>query len=78
MANKQEGGLRLVDLRKRELALKAAWVQTYHINDQIQALADYFLIPELGAKIWFNNLRSQDVVHFAKKRFLARCIGGLV
>ena len=47
---KQYGGVKLFDLRLKEVSLKTQWVKAYHENNMIKALADYFLLPNISEK----------------------------
>ena len=59
---KQEGGLNLVNLRKRDKALKATWPQIlYSENEYAKVVYGIMGIPELQEDIWRCNLSPEDV-----------------
>ena len=73
--HKKMGGLKVVNLQKKDYALKVQWTQAYHANVEIKILADQLLIKGVGGFIWSANLKVGDNDIFVKKRFLERCIG---
>lgn len=58
--DRESGGLRLVDINKKDIALKAQWVFTYKEYPKIRNLANYF-IPEMGQDWWLANLKKDDI-----------------
>ena len=57
---KQEGGLKLVNLRNKDKAIKVSWVQRLEHNDKLACLAYEYLHPLLREKIWQTNLSKED------------------
>lgn len=57
---KELGGLKLVDIRTKDMALKAQWVSAYKYSLPIRNLADQFL-PPLGHDWWYCNLNKKDL-----------------
>lgn len=67
--SKNLGGLKLVNLRAKDLALKCQWVSAAKENSSIRSLANYFL-PNLGQDIWLCNFVSSDINQvFKQDRF---------
>lgn len=58
---REEGGLQLVDLFKRQMSLKAQWVVTIRDNPTWAAIAHQNLDPVFGELIWKCNLQAEDV-----------------
>ena len=59
--SKYQGGLKLVNLRKKDIAIKSTWVKTLEADPKIRTLAHSFLCPALQQNIWKCNLRATDV-----------------
>ena len=63
--NKDEGGLALFDIEKRDLALKIKWI--FNMNDPLlQFLADDEMENKLGLEIWNCIIRPLEVAEFPK------------
>ena len=64
---KEDSGLKLIDLRKRDIALKCGWIQTV-LRGQYPAMCVYnSLHPQLRAHIWSCNLKPEHVDTCAHK-----------
>ena len=59
--SKEEGGLRLVDLRKKEKALKISWIQILEEDEKMANLAYEAISPILRQWIFDCNLNHKDV-----------------
>lgn len=57
---REHGGLRLADLKLRDLSIKIQWVHTIQ-NDTFFAKLAYSALGPLGQLIWECNLHTQDV-----------------
>ena len=66
--DKSEGGLKLVDLRLREAAMKIVWVDVVSKENDIANLSYYFLQPVLREVIWSCNLKNEDVPRVVKRK----------
>ncbi len=64
---RNQGGLKLVDLQKKDSALKIQWIKRLSKNENLAALAYYFL-PKAGELIWECNLHSKDIKHVMLNR----------
>ena len=62
----KSGGLKLVDLKKKDAAMKIQWIKRIRKNETLSELAYYFL-PGLGDKLWECNLKCTDMKHFMTK-----------
>ena len=60
-ANKDSGGLGLVDLHQKDLALKAAWPVIMQQDNKHQALVYEIIAPELKENLWRCSLMKKDV-----------------
>ena len=60
-ADKKSGGLGLVDLKRRDRALKVAWVKLLYEDEQMGSIARARCAPKLGNVIWQLNLNKQDI-----------------
>ena len=60
-ANKSEGGLNLVNIRRRETSLKITWIQILEQDEKMAEIAYFFLSPTLKGDIWKCNLNSKDI-----------------
>lgn len=58
---RNEGGLQLVDLFKRQMSLKAQWVITIRDNPDWAAIAYQHLDPVISEVIWKCNLQADDI-----------------
>ena len=59
---KKDGGLNLVNLRNRDIALKATWPQILEQETEYAKLVYYTLrIPMIGEDIWRCNLEKKDI-----------------
>lgn len=56
-----QGGLRLVDLFKRQMALKAQWVVIVYNDPFWQSIAYSYLNPSLGERIWQCNISTEKI-----------------
>ena len=59
--NKKEGGLSLVNLRKKDKALKAGWIKTIHDDTEIAEIAHSLLSKKLGFLLWQCNIKREDI-----------------
>ena len=66
---KKSGGLNLVDLRKREIALKCTWVKTMEQDSKTASMANYFLDRTMGLDIWHTNLHYKDITALFQDTF---------
>lgn len=57
---KEFGGLKLLDIARKDIAFKAQWVANYKRFSKIRSLADYFL-PFIGENFWSCNIHPTDV-----------------
>lgn len=62
------GGLRLVDIVAKDIALKTQWVAILQDNEKVRALATEFL-PAIGHDIWYCNISPKDVVFIMEDSF---------
>ena len=62
----EHGGFKLVDLKKKDAALKIQWVKRITKNKKVAQLAYYFL-PGLGEILWECNLHHRHVEGFMPK-----------
>ena len=69
MLDKKQGGLRMVDLANKELALKIQLVKVCYEQDDIQNIADYLMGNELKSLVWKVNLRKNQVHRHFKASF---------
>lgn len=58
---KEYGGLKLVDIRAKDRALKCQWVSVIRQNSSIANLA-YLFLPAIGEGIWLCNLKKSDIL----------------
>ena len=58
---KEEGGLKLVNLQTKDVALKISWIKVLTDEKELSELAYSFLSSILGADIWKCNISSGDV-----------------
>lgn len=66
--DKEYGGLKLVNLRNKDLALKCQWVATARQFTNIRTLSEQFL-PEIGQDFWLCNFKCTDVDKIVKNSF---------
>ena len=57
--DKKHGGLRLVDLEKKEASLKASWIPVLKQNSKLANLVYYFIAPLLQEDIWRCNFKRE-------------------
>ncbi len=55
-APRDDGGLKLIDIRKKDYAIKIQWIKRIKENREIANLAYHFL-PNVGEIIWKCNLK---------------------
>lgn len=67
-APKNNGGLGLSDLAKRDISLKCQWVAIYMKDHVVSFLADYFLQNKMGSLIWECNIKSIDCKYITNCR----------
>lgn len=60
-ADRTEGGLRLVDLFKRQMALKTQWIVKIIHDPTWAGIAYAWLIPDISENIWKCNLSHNDI-----------------
>ena len=53
-ASKDQGGLKLFDLEKKDRSLKIQWINVYFKNKEIRTLANTYIQGEVT--IWLNGL----------------------
>ena len=68
-ACKEHGGLRLVNLRKKQTALLIRWVFYDGANGFFQERMYLMLLPEIREQIWYCNLNIKHVNHFVQDSF---------
>ena len=69
MKNKEDGGLGLVDIRKKHVSLLFNWVNDCQSNLQIGNLAEWFINKHVkDGKIWKFNLSARDSKQIYKDR----------
>ena len=66
--SKKCGGLKLVNLRKRDNALKTTWIKILETESSMRNIAYSNLIPEMQEMIWDCNLNSTDIKQMFDKR----------
>ena len=76
--SKNKGGLNLVNLRNRDIALKTTWVNVIHQDPSVAQYAIEALKCDLKLMIWQCNLNSGDIVKLFPPGFLEGCAGILV
>ena len=59
--DRKSGGMKLVNLRKRDMAVKVTWFNILRTDDKTAKLAYYFICPLLGERIWECNFHPADV-----------------
>ena len=59
--SKEEGGLALVDLHKKDQAIKISWIQILQTDKIVENLAYKQLCGTLREKIWEINLKEKDI-----------------
>lgn len=59
--SKSQGGLRLVDLFKRQIALKAQWVISIRDSEKWANIAYTYLNPYIKERIWLCNINNDDI-----------------
>ena len=64
---KEQGGLKLVDIEKKDMALKIQWVHRILEPDSLSAKLAYYFLPQIGPAIWQCNLLYSDVDIFMPK-----------
>lgn len=69
-ADRHQGGLKLINIKKKDIALKCQWVSMAKDNQNIRNLALQFL-PPIGMDIFLCNLNPQDVAKNVKPSFWA-------
>ncbi len=67
VAPPKDGGFKLIDLQKKDQALKIQWIRRLEKNEKLAALA-YNFLPNVGTLIWQCNLHAKHVIHFMPKR----------
>ena len=58
---KQNGGLKLVNLRKKDLAIKVKWKQNLESEPKLANIANDLINPVLKEKIWLCNIKTTDI-----------------
>ena len=59
--SKKKGGLALVDIRKRDIAIKCSWIKILEDDRKIANLAYYSINPILNHDIWHCNFKADEV-----------------
>ena len=67
--NKTDGGLGLVNLKKKDQALKISWVKSIKSDTFLSKLMENSLCPILEQDIWLCNLNTKDVKKLFKDSF---------
>ena len=60
-AAKSSGGLQLVDLTKKDKAVKVSWIRQLFVNPQLANLAYHIISNELKEDIWRFYLKAEDI-----------------
>ena len=60
-SDRSVGGLRLVDIRKKEISLKVQWVKILETDQKLSSLAYHFINPIINEDIWNCNLCKKDI-----------------
>ena len=68
-ANRNDGGLGLVNLKLKDMSLKASWVQIVKTDKFLEEFAYARLSKTLREKIWLCNLSQQDIKKCFRKSF---------
>ncbi len=58
---KDQGGLKLVDMQKKDISLKIQWVNRILKNDDLCTKLAYYFLPKVGSLIWKCNLHKNDI-----------------
>ena len=66
---KDNGGLKLVNLKAKEQSLKINWILSYMQNIEIKILADHCLDNQVGEFIWQYNLHFEDIESLFRNSF---------
>ena len=66
LGSKENGGAGLIDLRKKELAIKCQWGYKIQTNTILLNCADTILKKPIGTILWENNLAYEDVTKIFK------------
>ncbi len=61
VGKKDQGGLKLVDIEKKDMSLKIQWVRRIIDSDSISSKLAYYFLPKIGHLLWQCNLKPQDV-----------------
>ena len=67
-ASKRKGGLKLVNLRNRDAAIKISWIKTLQKEDKMANLVYHFFAPELKHDVWKCNLSPKQVLSLFEGR----------
>lgn len=65
---KEFGGLKLIDIKSKDTALKCQWVSKLKVSPSIANLAAQFL-PPIGKDIWLCSLTARDIEAILPKSF---------
>ena len=68
-SQKECGGLKLFDLKQKEIALKVQWVKTFHTNLEINQIVCALITDEISPFIWQANLSEKDIKKMMKPNF---------
>ena len=68
-AMKNQGGLKLFDLKKKDISLKIQWISVYYHDVEIQTLANTYFGINIEHLMWDSNLKQVDLKFFVKKGF---------
>lgn len=66
--DRHTGGLHLLNLKAKDLALKCQWVSYVKTSNKLQTLSESFL-PPIKQKIWICNLKPEDVLSLMESCF---------
>ena len=66
--DKKDGGLQLVDLRRRDCAIKASWIQILDKDPKLSTLVYSFFAKEIKEHIWRCNFSVEDVKEILDKK----------
>ena len=65
---KNQGGLKLVDIEKKDMSLKIQWVNRILKNDTLYTKLVYYFLPKIGPLIWQCNLHKSDIDYLMPRK----------
>lgn len=66
--HKNKGGAALVNLRKKDIAVKSQWVVRSVNDNSLKNLAEFFL-PVMGLECWKTNIKRSDITKLVRHSF---------